>query len=276
MKHAHNIIKRYIGNDCELEEIVAGCKNNVIKLQQEFNWSEYDKRQIAFFIDKDLSFWLGDTKDFDNNVFVTDEYSVENYVVNSQGFRTWIVHFEGFARARKEEIEIMVSEFQTNVCNFKNKMMRVMANAVVAKRRNTRVSLGDLRINRDKNIKFIMNGNHVDFDIKFDDAIIKKWGITDEDDKEICRQMIRFRENENQYSVRGKWILCFLAELGEFMRLNCNIFAPSLGDKAKLNCTCSVSPTQCLSVLAPYCIEKIPNRLDAFFNKTYKSYLSKF
>lgn len=76
------MIKSALPKDFELEELVAGCKNNVLKLWREFDWSTYDRHQILFFVDRDLSFWLGEPQSFGENVFVTDEYSVENYVVS--------------------------------------------------------------------------------------------------------------------------------------------------------------------------------------------------
>ena len=100
----HSIIKSSIDSSYELEEIVAGCKNNVIKLHNEFDWTIYNKKQIVFFVDRDLSYWLGLPAEYDENVFVTDEYSVENYAINTCGFKVWLVHFEGFARASKREI----------------------------------------------------------------------------------------------------------------------------------------------------------------------------
>lgn len=65
----------------------------------------------------------------------------------------------------------------------------------------------------------------------------------------------------------------FMAEVGEFMRLNSNLFAPSLGKVGKINPTCAVSTTQCLSVLAPYFVNDVPIRLREFLNDTYISFL---
>lgn len=46
----HHFLKEAIGDDCALEEIVAGCKNNIIKLHKEFNWGEYSARQNRLLI----------------------------------------------------------------------------------------------------------------------------------------------------------------------------------------------------------------------------------
>lgn len=267
-----HILKKTLDHDCELEEIVAGCKNNVLKLQREFDWNTYNNKQRIFFIDRDLSYWLENSTPYGENVFVTDGYSVENYVANCQGFEAWLVHFEGFARATKQEIDFMISEYESNVDIFQEKMLSIMAQAVVAKRHNASISLSDFKIS--SNVFFKLQNGHIFFEISKNEKILEKWKLKSVDQKEITVQLEQFIEKKKHYSVRGKWLLCFMAEMGEYMRINSNIFAPSLGNVGKATPTCSVPTTQCFSVLAPYCTDPIPYRLEAFLNNTYRSYFS--
>lgn len=269
-----HIIHHVLPSEYELEELIAGCKNNVLKLYRCMDWNEFDNTQIAFFVDKDLSYWLGDISDYGYNVFVTDGYSVENYVDNADGFRAWIVHFEGFARAKKEEVENMVAEFQNVSKVFKEKFIPIMARAVVAKRHDETICLSDLKISKDKSICFSYDDHHLNFNINLSEDFFRlKWGLSDEYSDEVDKQIEAFRDNYSNFSVRGKWALCFLAEVGEYMRLNPNFFAPSL-DKEKLSPTCSVHPSSCLSVLSPYCVKCVSGSLKAFIVKTYGKYLS--
>lgn len=274
------VLKKFIDKDCALEEIVAGCKNNVIKLQKNFDWKVLDKKQIIFFIDRDLSYWLDENICYDENVFVTKGYSVENYVVNSEGFRAWLTRYEGFSIATKKEIEAMVAEYTIVIEKFKKKIMSIMAKAVVAKRHNSSIKLGDFKISKDKSIFFSLHENHIHFEIKIEDKILEKWKITDEHCSEITKQIECFEKNIEFYSVRGKWLLCFMAEVGEYMRLNFDKFAPSLVRVdpfiKKLSHTCHVSTSQCFSVIAPYCIEPIPPELQNFLDKTYKLYMANY
>lgn len=269
-----HILKGIINEDWELEEIVAGCKNNVLKLYREFDWKRFDKEQIIFFVDRDLSHWLEQPEEHGDNVFITDGYSVENYVVNTQGFIAWLIYFEGFARAQKQEIEFMVSEYELCLKKFKKDMMPIMAQAVVAKRHDAKISLSELKLSKDSSIYFSFQNGHISFEICASDKLSEKWNILPEYKVEIKEQLRRFEVEKRHYSVRGKWVLCFMAEIGEFMRLNSNKFAPSLC-KTKVSPTCSVSPSQCFSVLAPYCAKQTPERLKHFLDNTYKSYLAK-
>lgn len=270
----HHILIRTLDSDCELEEIVAGCKNNVLKLQREFDWSLYNSKQIIFFVDRDLSFWLGNSDQYGENIFVTDEYSVENYIANPQGFRAWLVHFEGFARARKQEIDSMVTEYASCEAKFKKVMMPIMAQAVVAKRYDSSISLNDFKITSKKNLHFGVKEDHITFEICMEERIFEKWKLTSQKQEEIATQIKLFEMEKKHYSVRGKWILCFMAEIGEYMRLNSKTFAPSLGGTGKVSPTCSVPIAQCLSVLAPYCTKQVPRRLEEFLNNTYQIYFT--
>lgn len=264
------IIRNFLPNDYELEELVAGCKNNVIKLNRDFDWSTYDERKMLFFVDRDLSFWLNEPEQFYDNVFVTDDYSVENYVVSQQSFEIWLLRFEGFARAKKEEIEKMVSLYSQLEKDFINQMIPIMATAIVAKRYRRSINLSDFKLS--KYLSFEPKDNSYRCIIHGDDSYLVKWGISKEHHGEIAKQIEFILCNLDHFSVRGKWILFFLAEVGEYMRKNANLFAPSLSAKGRVSPTCAVSSSQCLSVLAPYCY-KSSSRLDAFLLKTCGSLL---
>lgn len=220
-------LKESIDADCDLEEIVAGCKNNVLKLHREFDWSRFDERQILFFVDRDLSFWLGETSDYGDNVFVTDGYSVENYATNDMAFRNWLLKFEGFARAKKSEIESMLSIYKRLEVEFNISMMPIMAKAVIAKKHDKSVVLDNYKLS--KYLSFNILDNCVVYQISEADEILEKWHLTSEDEKEILDQIQKFKCFEKCYSVRGKWAIYFMAQLGEYMRMNADFFAPSLG-----------------------------------------------
>ena len=271
----HHFLKNAIGDDCELEEIIAGCKNNILKLHEKFNWNKYSAQQIIFFVDRDLSYWLDEKDLISSNIFVTDGYSVENYIVNSQGFKAWLIHFEGFARAKQTEINEMILEYNKNIAIFEKKMMLVMATAIVAKRHDNSISLSEFKLSTNKNLRFEILNKHITFKIHGVHNILKKWNLTSEYRAEIFEQLNLIKRDIVHYSVRGKWSLCFLAEIGEFMRLNPKVFAPSL-NREKLSPTCAVPATQCFSALAPYCTETIPSRLNDFLNVTYQLYLKRF
>lgn len=257
-------------SEYELEEIIAGCKNNVIKLQQSIDWGRYNIKQIAFFVDRDLSFWLDQPYEYGENVFVTDEYSVENYICNSHMFRVWLQRFEGFSRASKKEIDDMINIYEGMKPVFEALMKPIMAKAVVAKRHNSDVALKEYK----PAFEFINDSDHVNLNITNQEAMNNKWDLSDKDDEEVQQQVKKFDEYGKNYFVRGKWFLLFMLQLGEHMRLNGDFFAPSLGKTGKLSPTCAVSPAQGITALAPNWEGEVPIRLQAFLKSTYGAYMA--
>ena len=268
-----HFLNDYIDTDCELEEIVAGCKNNVLKLHREFDWERFDERQIVFFVDRDLSFWLNENSNYGKNVFVTDGYSVENYVANEQTFRHWLLKFEGFARASKAEIDSMVLVYKNLNAEFNMAMMSIMAKAVIAKKHDKSVVLDKYKLSR--YLSFNIENDCVIYQIGEVNDIYEKWQLTAEDEKDILDQIQKFMRYNEHYSVRGKWAVYFMAQLGEYMRMNADFFAPSLGGQKKISPTCAVTPQQCFTVLAPYCCNIIPERLKETLEQTYCLYCLK-
>lgn len=263
------IIKLSSG-EYQLEEIIAGCKNNVIKLHRSIDWDRYNTKQIAFFIDRDLSFWLDQLHEYGDNVFVTDEYSVENYICNSHMFRVWLQRFEGFSRASKKEIDDMINIYEGIKPVFEELMKPIMAKAVVAKRHNPDISLKEYK----PTFKFVNAETHVNLNITNQLAMNDKWNLSDEDNEEVQRQIKKFDEYEENYFVRGKWFLLFMLQLGEHMRLNGDLFAPSLGKNGKLSPTCAVAPAQGMTALAPNWEDEVPKRLQTFLTSTYGVYMA--
>ena len=257
------------GVDVSLEEIVAGCKNNVIKIHDSLDWDHYNKNQIIFIVDRDLSYWLEEKEAFDNNVFVTDGYSFENYIVNKLSFIDWIERFMGFARASKTEIERMAREFEDVLYSFRELMMPIMAKAVVAKRRDRTISLSDYKLTN--HLSFTVEVNHITVKLNDANAINRKWKLQIEDSDDVAIQIEKFRKDKSHYWVRGKWDIYFMAYLVDFMRQHAKIFAPSL-QKEKLNPVCDVSCTKCSTALAPYWKKPVPQSLELFINQTVAQY----
>lgn len=262
-------IVQILNGEYELEEIIAGCKNNVLKLQKSIDWNRYNTKQIAFFVDRDLSFWLDQPDEYGDNVYVTDEYSVENYICNNQIFRVWLQRFEGFSRASKKEIDDMVGVYKALKPVFEKLMMPIMAKAVVAKKHKSDIALKEYK----PAFAFINDSDHVKFNITNPNAMNDKWHLTDQDEEEIQQQINMFKYYENNYFVRGKWLLLFMLQLGEYMRLNSEFFAPSLRKKGKLSPTCAVSSSQGITALAPNWEDETPISLQIFLESTYAQYM---
>jgi hypothetical protein len=77
-------IEKYLPNDSwKVELWQVGGKKNVIEIYSNFNWNNYIKEQVIFFIDRDLSKFVNEKDIEDQNIYITDGYSIENSIVNS-------------------------------------------------------------------------------------------------------------------------------------------------------------------------------------------------
>ena len=262
-------LQKHIPDDFELEEIIAGCKNNVLKIHNEFDWDQYSKSQIIFIVDRDLSYWLSEPAITEENIFVTDEYSVENYVVNKDTFKTWLTSFQGFARATKDEVTEMVNCFSRLLPVFKDSMIPIMAAAIVGKRKDRTITLSDLKIK--SVLQFYIDQDCLQFKLEDPKDVKIKWSLTPEDEQEIEKQIAIINDHIDKYSVRGKWLIVFMAEMGEYMRLHAKSFAPSL-NREKAKQTCAVATKQSMTVLAPRALKTEPPRLKSFLENTYSHF----
>lgn len=61
----------------------ANSRRNVVNTYKKINWRKYSKKRIYFFYDRDLSEITKEESPKDKNIYVTDKYSIENSIFNS-------------------------------------------------------------------------------------------------------------------------------------------------------------------------------------------------
>lgn len=267
-----NILRTQYGKNLEIEEIIAGCKHNVLKLLREFNWGIYRREQIGFFVDKDLFFWLGQDYPQENNLFVTDGYSVENYMVSKDMFHILLTQIMGFGRATKAELNLIENQFTVLLKQFQEKMMRIMAICILAKKKDEKISINSYSLYNA--LKFELCTGEITFNLSYDELLKVKtmWQI--DDDQSIKELISLFKNRPQEYHIRGKWLIHFMISCGDFMRLHYHRFCPSLKVKAekRLRPICEIQPTKAVAILGPRCHD-IPPSLKQFMKNNYGEYL---
>ena len=104
-------------------------------------------RRIVFIVDKDLDDIVSKAWPADPRIFVTDCYSVENYLVTREGFSGYIADY---IKVRRIELTLvqLVEEFDRQLAVFQKRMLPIMAWIVVMRRAGHRVVLKDVDIGR--------------------------------------------------------------------------------------------------------------------------------
>lgn len=112
------------GWGCELWH--SGKKQNVLNIYGLFNWSQFNKEQILFFVDKDLSVFLGSQEQSEVNVYVTDRYSIENHIVSRTTCDRMLVEVLNLHILPKDDKDGLLNLFEKQLEIFQDKMSEVM------------------------------------------------------------------------------------------------------------------------------------------------------
>lgn len=81
----HHIYSLIPDDSWEISLIEAGSpgnKENVLNLFNLIDWNRYSPKQTVFFVDRDFNDFFNDPRLNQKNVYITDNYSIENDIVN--------------------------------------------------------------------------------------------------------------------------------------------------------------------------------------------------
>jgi DNA-binding ferritin-like protein (Dps family) len=105
----------------------VGGVDKVIQLYGKFDWRRYDKSQIIFFIDRDLAEFTGVNLPNEKNVYITDNYSIENDVVNWNTCERILTEVLGFNNLSLVEKNKLKQLFNTELSKFTDQMVPIMS-----------------------------------------------------------------------------------------------------------------------------------------------------
>jgi Protein of unknown function (DUF4435) len=100
-------------------------------------------RRVLFFVDKDVDELVGKLWPSDPRIFVTDWYSIENYLVQKEVLRRYLADY---VKIRRVEVtpELLTQEFDRQLKVFYRIVTPVMAWIIVMRRAGHRVVLADV------------------------------------------------------------------------------------------------------------------------------------
>ena len=98
-----------------------------------------------FFVDKDVDDLTGKTWPDDPRIFVTEWYSIENYLVCKDVISRY---FEDFVKMRRLAVDVqdMLEKFDERLEKFHRKLMPIMGWIIVMRRQGSAVVLNDLQM----------------------------------------------------------------------------------------------------------------------------------
>lgn len=227
------VIKRKFSK-ITIKKQYAGGKDNVLEIYETFDWNVYEKNRFLFFVDRDFSYWNGEKQYFDTNVYITDQYSFENDAVNVEMFMEILEDLYGFANATCEELSEIRKVFYERWQAFYLNSTYAMAALLVSNIHNNEHLAK--RIDIKKMLRIEAENVWVEYikgkDVK--DYLYENLKLKSDCENEIIQVQSRFENDKSNYFVRGKWALCFMVKLLEYIMDNARKYVPSLySDKTK-------------------------------------------
>lgn len=113
---------------------VKGGKAKVVKIYNSIDWNLYSKNRILFFVDRDLSDIISDTTPTDVNIYVTDDYSIENHTATSRVLIRLLKEIYGLDILKPEQLTEIGGRFNSQKENFCTEMSEIMANIILWKK----------------------------------------------------------------------------------------------------------------------------------------------
>lgn len=130
--------------DVTVKYIVCNGKQNVIDNYRDIDWNFYDKKRVLFFIDKDFDDYIGKEIVVDNNVFITDCYSIENYLVDEKILEKFII--DNCLITNESVIKITIENFKNEHNTYVRQLKMISAWMMYCRKNNFKVCFNEIKM----------------------------------------------------------------------------------------------------------------------------------
>jgi hypothetical protein len=191
------------------------------------DWNRFPKKAICFFVDRDLSEFLGGERYQGDNLFVSDSYSIENELLTEHTLERTLGEVNGVGVLQPRELQELKGLFSNNLAVFKDALACVMAQIILWRRAQ---QMGDTIIARLDRVRvktfFEFSSGVITLKPEFSldtkrvqhaaDAVGAPLASTGE----LKATEVEFRNKAGtEKFVRGKYLISFFLECTEALRL---------------------------------------------------------
>ena len=138
------LIEHKLPEGWEVELIPAGRKDNVLKVLAIFNWERFSRKRICFFVDRDLSDFLQESSMAPVNLYITDNYSIENNVANYDVLKRLLEEILNINNLNSQEEDAIKQRFLSALVFFQEAMLLIMVQVILWKRNGMRPCLDSI------------------------------------------------------------------------------------------------------------------------------------
>ncbi len=265
------------GWECKL--IQAGNKDKVLNLFTAMDWNRFPRKAICFFVDRDLSEFLGGEKYQGENLFVSDSYSIENELLNEHTLERTLDEVCSVGMLQPGELQKLKDLFRSNLTHFKESLACVMAQIILWRRAQKK---GDNLIARLDSIKvkaffefssgviavkpvFALDASRVQTAAEAVKAPLAPPAELQAAELEFCNKA------GIEKFVRGKYLISFFLECTEALRLAIpTLFKRHAEPPGK---TAGVGEGNAMMIIGPRA--RCPASLRSFLERNYVEHIKK-
>lgn len=243
-------------------------KEKVYDNFSQLDWTYYNKNRILFFVDKDFSDILSKIYPIDSNIYVTDYYSIENYLVSEYMIERM---FKEFCHEKESRVDIFKLHFIKQLEEFYKLMLMVISWIIYLRESNSKANINNIKLS---NIfHFVQEQDSLQIKKKISDDEIFKYldtstGFNTPPNAHNSISNIHDKLKtipEPKTYIRGKYELWFLVEY--YLRLiNC-INSSNIG--FKLNNKININHDNAIKILGSKIL--IPNSLENFLKYNFSN-----
>ncbi|MDO3514865.1 DUF4435 domain-containing protein [Ralstonia pseudosolanacearum] len=269
------IIEQALPKDWDAILIQAGDRDKVLNTYNDFDWDKFPPNRICFFVDRDLTEFVGKKTPVCSNLYVTDNYSIENELAQFCVFRRVIEEIYNINNLSQSDMEKIKSMFETNTMTFREALASVMAQIVIWRRAGERPTLNDIRVKdyfKFDTGRLQLLPNFVDWQARVKHAA-NCVGLPASDSTSIAACESEFRANKGlERFVRGKYYLWFFLECSSAIHADIASIVGKKTKPPKLNV--SMGQKNAMIFVAPRM--RCPDSLRSFLNQTFVSFATEW
>lgn len=265
------LINHHLPQGGKIRLFLAKNKRGVIELYKHFDWRRFNKNRIVFFVDRDLSVFTQEDILVADNVYVTDNYSIENDIINEEVFESVLRECMGFADVSFELMNGLISLFRQQKESFEKSMIVIMSNILHWKKLKlnpanySNIKIKDILSVKDGEIVYTKTTAEI-LDLVYRQSKVDRRHYHEEKVKKIASDFEQ--HSHHKKFTRGKYLTTFFVMLCNSIHTDYQTL--SIGAIPKNNTGRTICDNDLFSIAAPRC--RIPESLKVFVENTLLNY----
>ena len=209
------LIENHLPEEWELILIRTGNRDNVFATFQNMDWIRFPPKRVCFFVDRDLSEFLEEESCSGSNLYVTDNYSIENDIVTVGTLKRVLEEVLGITELNAIETGKIEEIFEHNDNIFREAMAPVMAQILLWRRARKKVSLDNIQLKElfaFVNAKIVLKKEWISPNARVQ-HIATRLNDTASPPHELAASEAEFRKKQGlKRYIRGKYLLWFFVQ----------------------------------------------------------------